>query len=176
VAVEILYVRSDRVCEPAKCEPEVGVVGLVVGVPPPDDPPFRIRCRSNTCRNSVFLSLNFFRMLLGSLSVAPKQRYYDSRNGARAKVQGVCEMRCSLSLSVRSFSFAWPCVRSHLSVVCKRLTLCQNPYSGRCVSNGLAITGSHPSYPLPSTPSTTRGWASGLGSINFHPLLRASSL
>jgi hypothetical protein len=42
------------------CELGVGVEGLVVvGVPPPDDPPFP-RAGTNAFRNFALLSLNFF--------------------------------------------------------------------------------------------------------------------
>jgi hypothetical protein len=83
-------VRSNPVCELEKCEPSVGVVDLVVvGVPPSDDPPsLVVRRGPNACRNFVFLSLNFFRMLSDSLCIGLRQQYHDGRNGARARVKG----------------------------------------------------------------------------------------
>jgi hypothetical protein len=59
-AVEGQHVSDNRFSKQRMCKLGVGVEGLVVvGVPPPDDPPFP-RAGTNTFRNFALLSLNFF--------------------------------------------------------------------------------------------------------------------
>jgi hypothetical protein len=61
-------VRDDRFRKQSACELGVGVEGLVVvGVPTPDDPPFR--CGTNTFRNFALLSVNFFFMIFDGLLI-----------------------------------------------------------------------------------------------------------